>query len=78
MLMENHYSEKLARHVIKTFNAIRLVPEGLSRTDLINVFRRHITADQLTECLYVFETAGYLVKEVKKTAGRPAEIWKSA
>ena len=65
------------RHRGMDVNAIRLVPQGLSRRDLIvEVFQRNITAYQLTGCFYPLEKSGYIVKEVKKTAGRPAEIWK--
>jgi Protein of unknown function (DUF3987) len=65
--------------LIKAFHAIKKAgAKGISRRDLIvDVFQRHISADELDRCLRLLEEGGYVVKELRKTAGRPAEIWKS-
>jgi hypothetical protein len=84
------YARDSARHLfskeikdaklIKLFKAIRAAgPGGISRRELIvDVFQRHISADELDRCLRILEEGGYIAKEIRKTAGRPAEIWKSA
>jgi hypothetical protein len=66
--------------VVKAFHAIRKAGvNGISRRELIvDVFQRHISADELTKCLRILEEGGYVTKESRKTAGRPVEIWKSA
>jgi hypothetical protein len=65
--------------LIKAFKAIKGAGVGgISRRDLlVDVFQRHISADELDRCLRILEEGGYVVKELRKTAGRPAEIWKS-
>jgi hypothetical protein len=64
--------------VVKAFRAIRAAGAGgISRQALIDVFQRHISADELNRRLRALEEGGYAAKELRRTAGRPVEIWKS-
>jgi hypothetical protein len=66
--------------VVKAFRAIRAAgAEGISRRDIsVDVFQGNVSADELNKCFRILEEGGYATKEIRKTTGRPAEIWKSA
>jgi hypothetical protein len=48
---------------------------GLSRTDLINLFGRNLSASQIDAALVVLLCAGKARRRNIKTAGRPREMW---
>jgi hypothetical protein len=49
---------------------------GLSRTDLINLFGRHLAANKIDAALVALLSAGKVRRGgMKKTGGRPVEMW---
>ena len=54
---------------------LRQAPDGLSRTEIHQLFNRHQTATQIDRALAQLEQTGRARKESKKTGGRPAETW---
>ena len=59
--------------LIKAFHAIKKAgAKGIPRRDLIvDVFRRHISADELERCLRILEEGTYVVKELEKDCWTP-------
>jgi DNA polymerase I-like protein with 3'-5' exonuclease and polymerase domains len=50
--------------------------DGLSRTDLVNLFGRNLSAGQVDAALVALLSAGKVRRgNVKKTGGRPREMW---
>jgi hypothetical protein len=50
-------------------------PEGLTRTDLINLFKRNISSARLDQALGLLEGLGRVRMVPVVTGGRPAEKW---
>jgi primase-like protein/uncharacterized protein DUF3987 len=55
--------------------ALRVTPEGLSRTRLRDLFGRHAEGDKISAALKVLLTTGKARCENKLTGGRPIEMW---
>jgi hypothetical protein len=51
------------------------VPDGLTRTDLINLFKRNVSRDRIDQALGLLERLGRVRKVSVETGGRPAEKW---
>lgn len=49
--------------------------EGLTRTDLINLFGRNKSRDRIDQALLMLEKMGRVYREKVDTGGRPAEKW---
>ncbi len=50
---------------------------GLTRTELRDLFNRHITADKLGAALEMLQRKGKATCETVSTGGRPSEIWRA-
>ena len=55
--------------------ALEEEPEGLRRTDLINLFKRNVSRDRIDQALALPEGLGRVRRKAVKTGGRPAEKW---
>ena len=54
---------------------LRQAPDGLSKTKIHHLFKRHQTATQIDRALTQLEQHGRVRKESKTTGGRPLETW---
>jgi len=52
--------------------------EGLSRTEIRDIFKRHTSADRIGHALALLTNLGRAVMQMKETEGRPIEFWRSA
>jgi hypothetical protein len=58
----------------KIFDALRLAPQGMTRTEISDaVFRRHLKAEVLEEALNLLKKVGWIRSQTEKTDGRDAE-----
>lgn len=57
---------------------LRQAPEGLSRTSIYQLFSKHTSAARIEQALGLLQTAGCARCEIKETAGRPLEVWRTA
>jgi hypothetical protein len=55
--------------------ALEEEPEGLTRTDLINLFKRNVSRERIDQALAILEGLGRVRMEAMETGGRPAEKW---
>jgi hypothetical protein len=55
--------------------ALEEAPGGLIRTDMFNLFKRHVSRDRIDQALALLERLGRVRRERVKTSGRPAERW---
>ena len=55
--------------------ALEEEPEGLTRTDLINLFKRNVSRDRIDQALGLLERLGRVRMEAVETGGRPAVKW---
>lgn len=55
--------------------ALRSSPLGLSRTEINNLFKRHMESSQISRALKMLHEAGLVAPRTEKTGGRPQEIW---
>lgn len=55
---------------------LRARPEGVTRTDIREHFKRHKSADEIDRALAVLESYGRARREKEDTGGRPAERWR--
>ena len=53
----------------------RLHPDGMTRTDIRDLFQKHRTAGEIGEALELLADCGLARCEMLKTEGRPAEVW---
>lgn len=57
--------------------ALRAAPDGLSRTQISDVFGRNVRASDLARGLQALQRAGLARPEERQTDGRPATIWRT-
>ena len=57
-------------------SSIKSEPEGLSRTDISQLFKGHQKSDRITRALDDLKRLGRIEKEKVKSEGRDAEVWK--
>ncbi len=50
-------------------------PEGLTRTDIRDLFKRHKSAERINQALVLLLKAGRVRRELEDTGGRPTERW---
>jgi hypothetical protein len=50
-------------------------PQGMTRTELRDLFQRHQTGERLDQALHALTTTGRARRTKILTAGRPAELW---
>ncbi len=55
--------------------ALRNAPDGMTRTDISKLFKRHKSASQIDRMLTSLEKSGLIERREQNTAGRPAEVW---
>ena len=55
--------------------ALRLRPEGLTRTEIRNLFQRNRRAEDISRALSVLERHGLARRQDERTGGRPTERW---
>ena len=55
--------------------ALEEEPDGLTRTDLVNLFKRNVSRDRIDQALALLEGLGRVRRVVVETGGRPAEKW---
>jgi hypothetical protein len=55
--------------------ALEVEPDGLTRTDLVNLFKRNVSRDRIDQALALLEGLGRLRREAVETGGRPEEKW---
>jgi hypothetical protein len=55
--------------------ALEVEPEGLTRTEIINLFARNESRDRIDQALALLERLDRVCREVVQTGGRPAERW---
>ena len=58
--------------------ALRERPDGMTRTELMHHFRRHLSSEQIGRALSVLSRGAFVTSTTEKTAGRPAERWRAA
>jgi hypothetical protein len=79
------YAEASARYVFgsalgdpvadEILRALRTRPEGLTRSDISALFKRHKDTVALGQALELLEREGLARREQQNTGGRPVEIW---
>lgn len=79
------YAEESALHIFgnatgdgvadKIAAALEEEPDGLTRTDLFHLFKRHKGRDRIDQALTLLERLGRVRCERAQTGGRPAERW---
>ncbi|MEE8115159.1 MAG: hypothetical protein V3T23_12500, partial [Nitrososphaerales archaeon] len=55
--------------------ALRRSPDGMTRTSISNLFKRHKSAAQIDRSLTSLEKSGLIERREQDTGGRPAEVW---
>ena len=55
--------------------APQAAPDGMTRTDINNLFRRHQSSGRIEVALQLLATKGRARREMNPTCGRPSEIW---
>src|SRR5262249_890162 len=55
--------------------ALRRIPDGMTRTEINNLFGRHRTADQISTALAMLQRTGRAKFTTTETKGRPLETW---
>ena len=57
--------------------AVRERPEGMTRTELMHHFGRHLGSEQIGRALSVLSRGNFVTSSTEKTAGRPVERWRA-
>ena len=55
--------------------ALRATPDGMTRTEIRDLFGRHRSGDRITAALRLLSTAGMVQMTTRETGGRPVERW---
>jgi len=79
------YASDSARHIFggapqdpkasRILEALRGRPEGISRSELMHLFTRHVTSAELDRALGSLSDAGAAHMKVEASGGRPTERW---
>ncbi len=79
------YAEQSARYIFgsatgdvvadRIIEALAAAPDGMTRTDLIHLFKRNRSADRIDQALALLEKSGRIRRVKTETGGRPAERW---
>jgi hypothetical protein len=81
------YCEQSARYVFgdavgdpvadELLAALRSRPEGMTRTEIRDLFGRHRSGSRIDAALAILAEAGMAAMGVEQTSGRPAERWRA-
>jgi hypothetical protein len=72
------FGDRLGDHVAdEILMLLRSAPAGVTRTEIVNHFARHVSAERLDAALRLLLREGLASPERRQTAGRPMEVWKS-
>ena len=81
------YAEASARFVFgdalgdpiadEILRALRERPEGMTRTELMHHFGRHLSGEQIGRALAVLAKGNFAKSETERTSGRHAERWRA-
>jgi Protein of unknown function (DUF3987) len=55
--------------------ALKVLPQGLSRMDISNMFKRHQSSENISRALELLAARGLARVEMRPTGGRPEERW---
>jgi hypothetical protein len=55
--------------------AIRENTEGLTRTEMSDLFGKHKSSDRIGQALTLLQEHGRIAKRMEKTEGRSSEVW---
>jgi hypothetical protein len=55
--------------------ALRGSPEGLTRTELRDLFGRHKSGERITTALTMLQERGLIATRKERTEGRSVEVW---
>ena len=55
--------------------SLRAKPDGITRTSIIQVFKNHLGATELSNALQLLKELGYADYRTEPTEGRPCEVW---
>lgn len=80
------YAEESARHVFgdatsdpvanRIYEALKAAgDDGLTRTKIRDLFKRHQASERVTRALTILGEAGYVRREERETGGRPVIVW---
>jgi hypothetical protein len=79
------YAERSVYHVFgralgdpiadEIYEAIKLRPDGMSRTEIRDLFHRNVSRDRIGRALALLHRAKLATPESVPTDGRPAEVW---
>lgn len=79
------YCEDSARYIFgarlgdpdadRVLAALQMRPDGMTRTDIRDLFNRHLSEDRIARSLEVLRRSNLASPRKDETGGRPAEIW---
>jgi hypothetical protein len=70
------FGDALGNHVAdQLLKAIEKAPEGLTRNDLRDVFKRHRSSEEIGAALQILRERGLVECEKETSGGRPVERW---
>ena len=82
------YCQDSARHIFgenlgdpeadEILRALRATPEGMTRTEIRNLFGRHLGSAEIGRALAKLEDLGLARSQTQPTPGRPVERWFAA
>lgn len=58
-------------------DALRSHPDGMTRTEIRDLFSRHLSADRIERALAVLLKGNLAAAENVSTPGRPIQLWRS-
>jgi hypothetical protein len=70
------FGDALGNPVVDTIlKALKSEPEGLTRNDLMDLFHRHRSSEEIGAALQILAAHGLVQSETEPTGGRPIERW---
>ncbi|MFC1944491.1 hypothetical protein ACFLX5_03230 [Chloroflexota bacterium] len=59
----------------RIFQALCQSPKGLTRTNISQLFSRHVPSERIEQALRLLKDYGRVRLEIRETGGRSQEIW---
>jgi hypothetical protein len=69
----NSLGDPVADDIVRTLR--QRGPDGMTRTEISNLFGRHRTSDQIGVALELLGTKNLVCSKSRGTSGRPSEVW---